>query len=100
MQGKEVFTLEEHSRTSYLQRKKVLLSGHNLEYGYFEKKKSDDSIARFYTQGTEVFTLGEHSRNPYLQSKKELSSGHTLEYGYFEKTVQHGFACREQWYTH
>ena len=70
-----------------MQSKKELSSGHTLEYGYFEKKTSDDSIARFSLQGTGVFTLGEHSRYPYLQSKKELSSGHTLEYRYFEKTV-------------
>ena len=82
VQGTEVFTLEEHSRTPYLQSKKQLSSGHTLGYGY-----SKDSIAWFCVQGTEVFTLGEHSRNPYLQSKKEQSSGHTLEYRYFEKRV-------------
>ena len=87
MQGIEVFKLEEHSRTPYLESKKELSSDHTLEYGYFEKKTSDDSIARFCTQGTEVFTLEEHSRNPYLQSKKKLPSGHSLEYRYFEKTV-------------
>ena len=37
MQGIEVYTLEEHSRTPYLQSKKELSSGHNLEYGYFVK---------------------------------------------------------------
>ena len=87
VQGTEVLTLEEHSRTPYLQSKKELLSGHTLEYGYFENKTSDDSMARFCAQGTEVFKLGEHSSNPYWQSKKELPSGHTLEYRYFEKTV-------------
>ena len=37
VQGIEVFTLEEHSRTPYLQSKKELSSGHTLEYRYFEK---------------------------------------------------------------
>jgi hypothetical protein len=36
--GIEEFTLEEHSRTPYLQNKKELPSGNTLEYGYFEKK--------------------------------------------------------------
>ena len=70
-----------------MQSKKELSSGHTLEYGYFEKKTSDDSIERFCVQGIEVYTLEEHSCSPYLQSKKELSSGHTLENRYFEKRV-------------
>jgi len=80
VQGIEVFKLEEHSRTPYLESKKELSSDHTLEYGYFEKKTSDDSIARFCVQGIEVYTLDEHGRSPYAQCKKGLSSGHTLEY--------------------
>ena len=37
MQGIEVYTLVEHSRTTYLESKKELSSGHTLEYRYFEK---------------------------------------------------------------
>jgi len=37
MQRIEVYTLEERSKTPYLQSKKELSSGHTLEYGYFEK---------------------------------------------------------------
>ena len=37
MQGIEVFTLEEHSTSTYLQSNKELSSGHTLEYRYFEK---------------------------------------------------------------
>jgi len=78
VQGIEVFTLEEHSRTPYLQSKKELSSGHTVEYGYFEKKTTEDGIARFCVQGTEVHTLDEHGRSPYAQCKKGLSSGNTL----------------------
>jgi hypothetical protein len=35
--GIEVYTLEESGRTPYVQSKKELSSGHNTEYGYFEK---------------------------------------------------------------
>ena len=38
MQENEVYTLEERSRTPYLQSKNKLSSGHALEYGYFEKR--------------------------------------------------------------
>ena len=62
MQGIEVFTLEEHSRNPYLQSKKELLSGHTLEYGYFE-----ESRARICMQGTEIYTLDEHGRPHYSQ---------------------------------
>jgi len=37
VQGIEVYTLEDHSRTPYLQIKKELSSGHTLEYVCFEK---------------------------------------------------------------
>ena len=80
MQGTEVYTLEERGRTPYAQSKKELSSGHTMEYGCFERQKSDDSIARFCVQGIEVYTLDEHGRSPYAQCKKGLSSGHTLEY--------------------
>jgi len=37
VQGIAVYTLEEHSRTPYLQSMKELSSGDTLEYVYFEK---------------------------------------------------------------
>ena len=77
VQGIEVFTLEEHSGTPYLQSKKELSSGHTMAYGYFEKT---DVGRRICVQRIEVYTLDEHGRTPYAQCKKGLSSGHTLEY--------------------
>ena len=38
VQGIELFTLEEHSRTPYLQSKNELSPGHTLEYGYFVER--------------------------------------------------------------
>ena len=50
MQEIEVYTLEKRSRTPYLQSKEVLSSGYTLEYGYFGKQTSNDSISLFCVQ--------------------------------------------------
>jgi hypothetical protein len=58
VQGIEVFTLEEHSRTPYLQRKKELSSGQTLEFGYFE----ETDVGRQYSTVLRVENRDIHTR--------------------------------------